>query len=82
MTHLALLLHGVGAQGADMGGLAEALALPGLAFAAPDAPFPFDAAPGSPGRQWFSVSGVTAANRAARVAAARALLTRWMAASA
>ena len=79
MTHLALLLHGVGAQGADMGGLAEALALPGLAFAAPDAPFPFNAAPGSPGRQWFSVSGVTAANRAARVADARAPFDRVIA---
>lgn len=42
--------------------------LPGLAFAAPDGPQAFDQA--AMGRQWFSVLGVTAENRPARVAAA------------
>ena len=72
MTHLAILLHGVGAHGSSIAWMADHLALPGLAFAAPDAPFAFDQAPGGPARQWFSVTGVTAANRAARVTAARA----------
>lgn len=50
---LVLLLHGVGADGADLIGLAEALseALPHAAFWAPDAPEPCDLAPW--GRQWF-----------------------------
>ena len=72
MTHLAILLHGVGAHGSSIAWMADHLALPGLAFAAPDAPFAFDQAPGGPARQWFSVTGVTAANRPARVTAARA----------
>ena len=72
MTHLAILLHGVGAHGSSLAWMADHLSLPGLAFAAPDAPFAFDQAPGGPARQWFSVTGVTPENRAARVAAARA----------
>lgn len=72
MTYLAILLHGVGAHGASLAWMADHLALPGLAFAAPDAPFAFDAAPGGPARQWFSVAGVTPENRPARIAAARA----------
>lgn len=53
--HLVVLLHGVGADGADLIGLAPALAepLPEAAFAAPDAPEPCDMAPF--GRQWFSL---------------------------
>ena len=68
---LIILLHGVGASGASLAPLAEAMApaLPGVAFATPDGVEPFDM--GGPGRQWFSVKGVTAENRAARVAAAR-----------
>lgn len=72
MTHLAILLHGVGAHGASIAWMGNHLALSGLTFAAPDAPFAFDAAPGGPARQWFSVAGVTTENRPARVAAARA----------
>ncbi|ESW61717.1 MAG: phospholipase [Rhodobacter sp. CACIA14H1] len=71
MTHLVILLHGVGAHGSSLAWMADHLPLPGAAFAAPDAPFAFDQAPGGPARQWFSVTGVTAANRPARVAAAR-----------
>lgn len=52
---LVVLLHGVGADGQDLIGLAPALAryLPHAAFVAPDAPFPCDLAPF--GRQWFSL---------------------------
>ena len=52
---LVVLLHGVGADGNDLIGLAPALAerLPHAAFVAPDAPEPCDMAPY--GRQWFSL---------------------------
>ena len=68
---LVVFLHGVGASGADLAPLAEPLSafLPSAAFVAPDAPARFDG--GGPARQWFSVSGVTAANRAERVEQAR-----------
>jgi phospholipase/carboxylesterase len=70
---LVILLHGVGANGLSIASLAEHLGLSAaMAVAAPDAPFAFDPAPHGPGRQWFSVAGVTPENRPARVAAARA----------
>lgn len=52
---LVVLLHGVGADGSDLAGLAPVWAqvLPDAAFVAPDAPFPCDLAPW--GRQWFSL---------------------------
>ncbi len=52
---LAILLHGVGADGNDLIGLAPHFqqALPDALFVAPDAPFPYDMAPF--GRQWFSI---------------------------
>lgn len=52
---LVVLLHGVGADGNDLIGLAPHLAtvLPDAEFLAPDAPFPCDMAPF--GRQWFSL---------------------------
>jgi phospholipase/carboxylesterase len=52
---LVVLLHGVGANGDDLIGLAPALAaaLPGAAFVAPNAPEPYDMAPF--GYQWFSL---------------------------
>lgn len=72
MDRLLILLHGVGAHGTSIRWMADHLALPaGVAVEAPDAPYPFDQAPAGPGRQWFSVSGVTAQNRADRIAAAR-----------
>lgn len=52
---LVVLLHGYGADGSDLLGLADVLAphLPGTAFVAPDAPEPCR---GSPmGRQWFPI---------------------------
>ena len=53
---LVLLLHGLGADGNDLIGLAEPWGrlMPHACFAAPDAPEPCDMAP--TGRQWFSLS--------------------------
>ena len=50
-----VLLHGVGADGQDLIGLAPMLAdfLPHARFVAPDGPQPCDLAPY--GRQWFSL---------------------------
>lgn len=52
---LVILLHGLGADGQDLIGLAPIFAqlLPDAVFVAPDAPFPCDMAPY--GRQWFSL---------------------------
>ncbi|HEX9809764.1 MAG TPA: dienelactone hydrolase family protein [Alphaproteobacteria bacterium] len=52
---LVVLLHGVGADGADLIGLAPRLAevVPGARILAPHAPEPCDMAP--VGRQWFSL---------------------------
>lgn len=71
MSALVIFLHGVGSRGADLAGLGDLWRpqLPDTAFAAPDAPFAFDQ--GGPGRQWFSVRGVTVADRPQRVADAR-----------
>lgn len=68
---LIILLHGVGARGADLAslGLSWRATLPDTAVVAPDAPFPFDQ--GGAGRQWFSVNGVTEANRPSRITDAR-----------
>ena len=65
---LVILLHGVGSCGADLEPIARAWArrLAGVRVVAPDAPFAGDAR----ARQWYSVTGVTAESRAARVAAA------------
>jgi len=75
---LIVLLHGVGARGADLAPLAQALRseFPQAAVLAPAAPHPFDG--GGTGRQWFSVAGVTEANRAERVAAVLPGLRRWL----
>lgn len=53
-TSLVVFLHGYGADGADLLGLADSLAphLPDTAFAAPDAPEPCR---GGYGRQWFPI---------------------------
>ncbi|WP_410015781.1 hypothetical protein ACL2XG_07940 [Sodalis sp. RH24] len=79
--HVVIMLHGMGSQGdgmAPLGGIWRPN-LPETAFAAPDAPFSFEQ---GPGRQWFSITGVTEQNRPERVAAARpafdATLSRLM----
>ena len=57
-----------GADIASLGGIWQKH-LPETVFAAPDGPFPFDQ--GGPGRQWFSIAGVTVDNRPQRVLEAR-----------
>jgi phospholipase/carboxylesterase len=58
---LVILLHGVGADGNDLIGLAPYWAplLPDAEFVSPDAPYPCDMAPF--GRQWFSLQDRTPA---------------------
>jgi phospholipase/carboxylesterase len=70
---LVLLFHGVGSSARDLAPLGEALApqWPGAAIVSVQAP---EAA--GHGWQWFSVQGVTEANRAARVAGAMARFTQ------
>jgi len=76
---LVVLLHGVGADGADLIGLAPTLAetLPDAAFVAPDAPFPCDMAPY--GRQWFSLQDRSPARLAAGVRAVEPALRAFLA---
>jgi phospholipase/carboxylesterase len=71
---LFILLHGVGANSASLVSLAQRLqvALPSAAFALLQAPSPSDI--GAQGFQWFSVRGVTEANRGPRIEAALPLL--------
>jgi phospholipase/carboxylesterase len=64
---LAIVLHGVGDSAAGLAPLGEALAqtIPGLVSAVLNAPDTWDGGP--PGRQWFSLTGITPANRPERV---------------
>lgn len=56
-THLVVLVHGYGADGQDLIGLASHWQglLPTVAFAAPNAP---SRIPGGPGYQWFPISRI------------------------
>lgn len=69
-TGLIILLHGVGSSGDDLVHLGDIWLemLPGTIVVTPDAPFAFDA---GPGRQWFSISGVTPENRPERIRLSR-----------
>src|SRR3546814_17405562 len=71
---LVILLHGVGADGQDLIGLAPHLAqvLPDAAFVAPNAPYPCDMAPF--GYQWFSLQDRAAPANLAGVQATAPLL--------
>lgn len=65
---LVVFLHGYGADGADLLGLADVLVphLPGVAFVAPDAPEP---CAGNPfGRQWFPIPWIDGSSEAAAAA--------------
>lgn len=65
---LVVFLHGYGADGADLLGLADVLGphLPGVAFVAPDAPEP---CAGNPfGRQWFPIPWIDGSSEAAAAA--------------
>ena len=63
-----ILLHGFGSNGADLLGVAEFWrdALPRVATVGPNAP-----ERAGLGFQWFSLAGISEANRPARIAAAR-----------
>ena len=65
---LVILFHGVGSDGANLASLGQMWQanLPALAYEAPDGPEPCGM-----GFQWFDLHGVTAANRPARIEAAR-----------
>ncbi len=75
---LVVLLHGVGADGNDLIGLAHEWApmLPDAAFLSPHAPFPYDMAP--MGRQWFSLQERTAAAIMAGIQSAEPVLNRFL----
>jgi len=79
-AQLFILLHGVGASADDLVPLAQVLrqAFPQAALLLPDGFEPFDAAPTAQGRQWFSIVGVTEANRADRVQAMLPTLIDWV----
>ena len=73
-----VLLHGLGADGNDLIGLAPELAraLPRVMFVSPDAPFPCDMAPY--GRQWFSLQDRAPARVQEGTAMARPILDRFL----
>ena len=78
---LVVFLHGYGADGADLLGLADALAphLPETRFVAPDAPERVAGAPS--GRQWFAIprfDGSTEAQAASGLAAAATALNGFL----
>lgn len=75
---LVVLLHGVGADGDDLIGLAPhwARALPGALFVSPHAPFPCDMAPF--GRQWFSLQDRDPSRILAGVQAAAPILDAFL----
>jgi phospholipase/carboxylesterase len=76
---LVVLLHGYGADGADLVGLAEpwGRAVPGALFLAPDGPEPCEMAPC--GRQWFGLADMDPARLAEGIAAAVRLLSAFVA---
>lgn len=75
---LVILLHGVGADGADLIGLAPILSqfLPDAEFLAPNAPDPCDMAPF--GYQWFSLQDRSAERIEAGVRSAAPLVDRFI----
>lgn len=75
---LAILLHGVGADGNDLIGIAPLFqqVLPDALFLSPDAPFPFDMAP--MGRQWFPVGDFSPETRLAGVKKAAPILNAFI----
>ncbi len=80
-TSAVVFLHGYGADGADLLGLADPLApiLPETAFFAPDAPQPCTVNPG--GRQWFPIpwiDGSSEADAGAGMAASAVVLDAFL----
>ncbi len=77
-TRIVLLLHGYGADGDDLIGLAPAWApaMPGALFVSPHAPFPCEGAPF--GRQWFGLAGREPEMRLAGLRAASAMVDAFI----
>jgi phospholipase/carboxylesterase len=76
--HLVVLLHGYGADGNDLIGLAPALAplMPDVVFHAPNAPYPCE---GNPfGYQWFGISRLDPVLALAGVRAAAPLVDAFL----
>jgi phospholipase/carboxylesterase len=75
---LVILLHGLGADGSDLIGLAPYWAplLPEAEFVSPDAPFPCDMAPF--GRQWFTLQDRSPVSILAGVRAAAPILDAFI----
>ncbi len=75
---LVLFLHGVGADGNDLIGLAPEFAnlLPDAQFVSPNAPFHCDMAP--MGRQWFSLQSRETAHMLTGINAAAPILNRYI----
>ncbi len=76
-THLVVLVHGYGADGKDLIGLAQhwQSLLPTVAFAAPNAPTPV---PGSAGYQWFPISRIDPHEMRKDVEAAAPVLDEYL----
>lgn len=77
-TELVLLLHGVGAWASNLVPLAQRIAQARPTRMVPSVEGPFASGFGS-GRQWFSVQGITEANRPARIAGALPVLAEAIA---
>ena len=82
-AQLVILLHGVGADGNDLIGLAPFFqrVLPEAAFVSPNAPFAFDMAPpsmGYGGYQWFSLQDMGPLARLKGVTAAAPILDNFI----
>ena len=80
---LVILLHGVGADGQDLIGLAPyfQVVLPDALFVAPNAPFAFDMAPpsmGFGGHQWFSLQDISPPARLAGCQRAAPILDKFI----
>ena len=75
---LVVLVHGYGADGNDLIGLAPlfAQALPGAAFVSPHAPYPCEMAPF--GRQWFSIQNEDPLSRLEEIRHAAAILDAFI----
>ena len=74
--HLVIFLHGLGADGNDLIGLAPMLDLPDTHFCSPNAPFPCDMAPY--GRQWFSLQDRDPARIVKEIAIAAPMLNAFI----
>ena len=73
-----MFLHGVGADGNDLIGLAPHFqhVLPDAFFVSPDAPYPYDMAP--VGRQWFPIGDFSPESRLNGVVAAAPILDAFI----